>query len=99
MNEAMFWVRVHDLPLMAHNEYVDKEVGAGLGTMVEVEVDLDYGEVEWGEFMRTRVNMDISKPLLRQKMLNLDLPEPAWVRFSYEHILDFCYCCGRLGHM
>lgn len=46
MNQVSFWVRVHDHPLMARNEYVGREVGGAMGIM-EV-VDLDYGEVEWG---------------------------------------------------
>lgn len=73
MNEASFWVRVHDLLLMAHNEYVGREVGGTMGTVEKV--DLDYGEMEWREFMRIRVQLDITKPLLRWKKLNLGLPK------------------------
>lgn len=62
LREATFWVQVYDLPLMARNEYVGREVGAAMGAVKEV--DVDYGEVEWGEFMRIRVTIDITKPLL-----------------------------------
>lgn len=44
MNEASFWVRVHDLPLMTLDEYVGREVGSTVGIVEEV--DLNYGEVE-----------------------------------------------------
>lgn len=44
MREAAFWVRIHDLPLMAQYEFVGREVGEVLG-LVE-EVDLEQGEVE-----------------------------------------------------
>lgn len=36
-------------------------------------VDLDYREVKWGEFMRIRITLDIMKPLLRRKKINLGL--------------------------
>lgn len=75
---------------------VGREVGAALGTVEEV--DLDCGELAWGEFMRIRISIDVFKPLLCRKRLNLGLPNPAWVSFSYECFPYFCHCCGRLGH-
>lgn len=47
MTEALFWIRVHNLLLMARNEFIGHEVGISLGELEEI--DLDYGEVEWGE--------------------------------------------------
>lgn len=46
MEEAMFWIRIHDLPLMAMNEHVGQCVGEALGRLIEV--DVNVGEVEWG---------------------------------------------------
>lgn len=96
MKDAIFWVQIHDLPLMARNEYIGREVSMALGSVEEL--DLDYGEVEWGEFMHIRVTIDITKPLLWCKKLNLGGHEPVWVSFSYERQPNFCYCCGILGH-
>lgn len=31
------------------------------------EVDFDYDEFEWGEFMRIKVNLNITKPLLSKE--------------------------------
>lgn len=36
LKEANFWVRIHDLPLMARNEFVGKEVGKSFGEIVKV---------------------------------------------------------------
>lgn len=44
MEEALFWIQIHDLPLIARNEYVGRCMGVALGRLVEVYVDL--GEVE-----------------------------------------------------
>lgn len=62
------------------------------------EVDLDEGEIEWGEYMRIWVCIDVTKPSLRRKKLNFGLQKPVWVHFSYERLPDICFCCGVLGH-
>lgn len=94
MTKASLWV--HNLPLMARNEYVGREVGVALSVVEEV--DVDHGEVVWGEFMQVWISIDISKPLLQRKKLNLGLSEPVWVQFTYERLPNFCYYCGRLRH-
>lgn len=81
---------------MARNEYVGRCVGAALGRLEEVDVDL--GEVECGEYIRIIVALDMTKPLLCRKKLNIGLLEPVWLSFSYERLHDFCFCCGLLGH-
>lgn len=82
MKEATFWVRVHDFPLMAHNEYIGHLVNSALGVVEEV--NLDHGEVEWREYMRIIVQLDVTKPILRKKRLNISLLEPTWLSFSYD---------------
>lgn len=37
--KASFWVRLHDLPLMAHNEYVEGLVGNSIGVVEEIDLD------------------------------------------------------------
>ncbi|XP_042950030.1 uncharacterized protein LOC122282137 [Carya illinoinensis] len=94
--KAPFWVRIHDLPLIAQNEYIGKLVGSALGEVLEV--DLDKGEMEWGEYMRVQVMLDISKPFLRRKHLNVGKGASCLVNFSYERLPDICFFCGVLGH-
>lgn len=48
--------------------------------------------------MCIQVNLDITRPLLRQKKLNIGLPTPVWLWLSYEKLFNFCFCCGILGH-
>lgn len=81
---------------MTRNEYISKLIGASLGKVKEAE--LEEGAVEWGEFMRIQVHIDITKLLLWCKKLNIGLPEPVWVSSSYERLPEFCFCCGILGH-
>ncbi|XP_040998212.1 uncharacterized protein LOC121244266 [Juglans microcarpa x Juglans regia] len=96
LTSASFWVRLHDLPLMARNEYVGRLLGEKIGVFEKV--DVDEGAIAWGEFQRVCVNLQISKPLLRGSMFSIGGGEPVWVRFSYERLPNFCYLCGCLGH-
>lgn len=96
MNEASFWIRVFDLPLMAQNEYIGNLVGEAIGKVEEV--DINYKDVEWREYMRVRICIDITKPLLRKNKMNLSLAEPVWVNFTYKRLLDLSFYYVRLGH-
>lgn len=68
-SEALFWVRIHDLPLRARNYSVGKFIGNEIGRVEEI--DLEEGEMAWGECMRVRVAIDIMKPLLRGTKLSM----------------------------
>lgn len=97
MEEALFWVRVYDILLMARNESIGRLIDNSLGRFEEI--DLAHGKVEWGEFMRIRVSLNITRPLLRRKKLNVGLSELVWLNFKYERLPNFCFCCGVLGHI
>lgn len=57
-------------------------IGSKLGRVIEV--DIEKGEMAWGEFMRVWVCIDIAKPLLHRKMVNIGHTKPIWICFSYE---------------
>ena len=45
-----------------------------------------------------KVDIDITKPLRRG--INVMIAgKPIWIRFKYVKLLDFCYGCGKLGHI
>lgn len=50
---------------MARNEYISKMIEASLGKVEEV--DLEERAVEWGEFIRIWIHIDITKLLLYAK--------------------------------
>ncbi|KAI7982397.1 hypothetical protein LOK49_LG15G00834 [Camellia lanceoleosa] len=82
--------------LCLHGEKRLDNTGNRLGQFIDM--DFEEGGVAWGQALRTRVEIDITKPLRRgMKMAFLDR-DPVWVTFKYERLLNFCYFCGRLGH-
>ena len=58
----------------------------------------DEDETDEGEFMRVRVEIDITKPLSRGRRVQFGPASDGWVSFRYEHLLVFYYWCGRLTH-
>ena len=50
------------------------------------------------EFLRVRINIDISKPLLRCSKLHSEGKQVGWVGLKYERLRNFCYWCGRVTH-
>ncbi|KAL0387734.1 UNVERIFIED_CONTAM: hypothetical protein Sradi_2655200 [Sesamum radiatum] len=72
-------------------------IGNKLGQLKEVDLDSN-GEV-WGSSIRIRVAIDTSKPLKRVLKLRTVLGDEHLVTFTYERLPNFCYLCGRLGHL
>lgn len=52
----------------------------------------------WREYMRTRVTMDITKPLKRRMKVRRAGNEWSWITFKSENVPTFCFICGVLGH-
>lgn len=89
--EVAFWIRLYDIPLNAMNEKVRKLVGKRIGSVVNV-------DGTWGEYMKVRVKLNISLPLMRGTHVDLGPLGVFWIRFAYERLPKFCYFCGKLGH-
>lgn len=53
-----------------------------------------------GIFMRVRVLIDITKPLRRGVKVQLgDEGKISWAYLQYERLPNFCYRCGKFGHV
>nr|POE98560.1 hypothetical protein CFP56_46468 [Quercus suber] len=64
-----FWIRVFNIPIKS----MTKEVGDRIATEVgePIAVDAPKSGLAWGPFLRIRVNIDITKPLMRGKMIQI----------------------------
>ena len=94
-----FWIRVYNLPIKSMIREVGEDISQDIGLFIEV--DVPENGLGWGRFLRIRVDIDITEPLLRGCILEGDEGEgsvPFWVDFKYEHLRIFCYKCGKLGH-
>jgi hypothetical protein len=94
-DKAAFWVRMSNLPLACMSREVGLNIGSSMGVVEEVDVDDDG--VGWGEFLRVRVILDLSKPLPRGRTIRVR-EKSVWVTFKYEKIPKFCFKCGVVRH-
>lgn len=52
-------------------------------------------ELNWDEFLRFRVQIDISKPLLKGLKIKMGGVQ-MWVPLTYESLPFLCFQCGKL---
>ncbi|CAL1411603.1 unnamed protein product [Linum trigynum] len=52
----------------------------------------------WSNYMRLRVTFQVTKPLRRGVLLEVD-NRKQWYEVAYEKLPNFCYNCGMLGHL
>jgi hypothetical protein len=69
-SKALFWVQVHDMPLICMNREVGLRIGQSLSIVEDTHVAGDG--VGWGRCLRLRVYIDISMPLERGHVLVLN---------------------------
>lgn len=94
-NSSVFWVQIHDMPLVCMTKSVGTKIGASMGAVEEVEVEEDG--IGWGRYLRIRVHVDLTKPLEWGRTLQRG-GRPIWVNFKYEKLPMFCFYCGCILH-
>lgn len=50
-------------------------------------------------FLRVRVNVNTRNHLATGCWLPRHNNKETWIEFRYERLQDFCYRCGRIGHV
>ncbi|CAB4298755.1 unnamed protein product [Prunus armeniaca] len=97
LQNADFWVQAHNLPLNRMTVKTGRQIGNRLGQCIDVMEGAD-GEC-LGRYLCIRVRLDVTKPLRRVMKLQFDHSLEAVIEFKYERLPDFCYVCGRIGHV
>ncbi|CAH9143471.1 unnamed protein product [Cuscuta epithymum] len=96
LNEAEFWVQVHDIPYDFMNLGVARRIGNFVGKFVNWEKP-QYDK-KWKPYMRVRACLDVGKPLKIGTTLRKGQGDGYWVDFKYEKLPSFCFSCGIIGH-
>ncbi|XP_048234331.1 uncharacterized protein LOC125370919 [Ricinus communis] len=98
---AMLWrplqgVQVHKAPCGCRSEKVVKSIGNYVGTYVES--DEKNFDGSWKEFIRVKIKIDVSKPIMA--FMKIKKPGGDWLNleFNYERLGIACFICGRVGH-
>ena len=94
-NKTSLWVQIFDIPV----RYMSKETAEDIcSSMGEVGLSEFHPTEEGGRFVRVRVRIDVTKPLCRGRVVDLEEGGRVWVSFKYERLPIICYWCGRLDH-
>ncbi|KAL0411038.1 UNVERIFIED_CONTAM: hypothetical protein Slati_3693500 [Sesamum latifolium] len=72
-------------------------LGNRIGAFKDMETD-NTGR-SWGVFLRIRIGLNVNQPLKRALKVCLTSGEELLARLTYEHLPNFCYLCGMLGHI
>ncbi|KAL5824635.1 hypothetical protein ACOSQ3_020698 [Xanthoceras sorbifolium] len=93
----LIWIQLYNIQLA----WLNKDAGYVLGGMVGIVKEVDTGESKEcaGSFIRARVLVDVSKPLIRGLRVKLEDDSCCSVVVCYERLPNFCYFCGRIGHI
>jgi hypothetical protein len=73
-NQTAFWIRIHNLPILSIIRDIGEDIGNDIGRTIEV--DIPENGIGWGRFLHIRVALDITKPLLRGKILEIEEGHP-----------------------
>lgn len=95
-SHVSFWIQIHNVPLMCMDTSIIRELGSRVGKVEDIGMDAQ-GEC-FGEFVRIRVSVNITKPLKKLIVLKQEDDEDIPLPVVYERLPDFCFCCGCIGH-
>ena len=90
------WVQVWGLPFDLISEEASKDIGEGLGKVVEI--DNKVFSSEQACFVRVRIEIPLNKPLRQSGVVVNSEGDKVWVGFKYERLVGFCYQCGIIEH-
>lgn len=92
-----FWVQMHHIPLNRINVDNATRFGNFIGTFITV--NKGVGEHRIRGHLRFQVSIDTTQPSKTGVFIKNDDGSIRWLAFQYERLSDFCFCCGKLGHV
>ena len=86
--------RIYDIPLKLRSESMTKKLGDVMGTFEEADPKESH---RLGRFLRTKVTVDLTKPLKRGTIIRYN-GKYLKIYFKYQRFPTFCFVWGRIGH-
>jgi hypothetical protein len=75
-----------------------RNIGESLWELLEVD-NLDILKPTRKGFLRFRVLFNLLNPLIPSFTHHRPPKTLLWIQYSYERLSDYCYTCGRIGHL
>lgn len=90
------WVQIRNIPINYQTEKAIEALGDTVGKVILVA--FDPMKARSNVYERVLVKFDVSRPLRKEKVIDLPRGEKTKVFFNYERIQKRCYTCQRLTH-
>ncbi|KAF7827072.1 uncharacterized protein G2W53_018236 [Senna tora] len=97
INTVAVWLRFSGVPLELISNYVAFRLGEIAGEVVELDPDNDSRKNM--EFLRVKVLLNLTKPLLMGTFFPLSSRTKVWLSCMPERTYRLCEQCGRIGHL
>jgi len=91
-----FWVQVWGLPFDLMTEDTGHDIGRRLGKIIEVDCKAFKFDQAW--FLRIWAEIPLDKPLRWGGPVVSPEGDEVRAAFRYEHLVGWCFACGRIGH-
>ncbi|KAJ4836966.1 hypothetical protein Tsubulata_010014 [Turnera subulata] len=98
LSKSCIWVHVIGLPLPQLNKENATRIGDAFAGFLDYEIS-KVDVLNTSPVMKIKVEFWVDKPLLTGFNNIISEEHQPWVRFQYEHLTEFCWFCGRLGHI
>ncbi|OMO68784.1 hypothetical protein CCACVL1_19842 [Corchorus capsularis] len=97
-HELDFWLQVHNLPPDMLTNKNARAISKVLGTVVKID-ETDFNNGFGNGFLRLHVGIEVVNPLICGFWVPRRGRCKVWANVKYERLADFCYSCGKFGHM
>ncbi|XP_048615853.1 uncharacterized protein LOC106435297 [Brassica napus] len=90
------WVQIRNIPINYQTQLAIEALGDIVGKVIDVA--FDPLKARSNVYERVKVRFDVSRPLRKEKVIDLPNGGKTKVFFNYERIQKRCYTCQRLSH-
>ncbi|KAF7839773.1 uncharacterized protein G2W53_008255 [Senna tora] len=97
LNSVPVWVEFWGFPLEYYTVDIVELVGSMVGNVLQVDFS-DQG-LRNLRYLRVKVELDRSLPLLMGFYVLLDDDRTIWIQCQYERVFHICKQCGYIGHV
>lgn len=97
LSRCLIWVQISSLPWDLQTMENIVKLGSKIGIVKGFE-DPVLLNACYRDFVRIRVEIDVTQPLITELRIPTPQGQRFWARVNYEKLKGFCYKCGVIGH-